>query len=306
MTNNQIDNFHTIILDLSNVNTKEEIENYIPSQLELHFPDPSELIYDYIILGKGVNRRGLLCYTLKSIAEGLDQKRILHPFLLFKHIYNRDGIYSVIYNKNILTVEIKNGTYTSASTGLPESDIDNLILISDNSTPNSLNLNKLYKKVKHDLFFIKSGFKYRSILLPILVFSLTISLTLYGLNRYNYSHLKLNELQQELTSIQFKQNNAEELRSMYNQVKEEIHIIESHSTPDIYSIFSELTKYGTEYKIINFSYSDRFIRINAITDNSLNLISSLNRSELFNFKQNSTITKGDYEYVTFSGEVICQ
>lgn len=313
-----IDNIETVIMDFTNINNQKEIQSYITNQLGLHFPKPELLIYDYIITKTGNKKNAMISYAISDIINNISKSRIEHPHLLFKHLLKKNGNYVILYSTRILSVNIENrviskiGTFYLDNLNLLTIN-DKTILISDKKniklckktffvTP--LSLESMYKKCKKDMFITK---KRRS--KPLLLFIIPlIVLILYTIN---YSlNLKLNKKNLEELIVKYKyiqQASIEqnEAKKLYEDTLERVYIKESHITPDLYDIFYELYRYNTNYRIIDLNYSTQFLTINAITNNSITLLTDLNLSKKFNFKQNRTVTKNGFEQINFSGDVIC-
>lgn len=309
-----VNNIETLIIDFPNLSSLEEINRYINLQLLNHFPEPEMLIYDYIISGSGNNKKALLSYVLKEHFD-MTENTMLHPHLLFRKLYRKDGFYRIYYEESVLEIVIENRTFKSINHLLPGDDSEtskNLVIISDKKnyeSSSSLNNNKiyklenLYKKCKKDLFKVR-----KKNITPNILIILSLTIAIYGvfslISMFNESSKRFKILEQKYT-ILLQSENQEDLSLIYSDNMDKLLILESQIPPDLYSIFYELNRWNKNYKILNINYSNRFLSVVAITENSIGLVESLNRSEMFNFKLNSTVRKENYEQVNFSGEILC-
>ncbi len=309
-----IENIETIILDFPNLNSRDEINTYINLQLLNHFPVPEMLVYDYIISGTGGNKKILLSFILK---EHLDQFNsiILHPHLLFRKLYRKDGLYRIYCEDTVLELLIENRVYKTVKYLQPGDVLGTNkkeIVISDKKnyerslSQNSnkiVNLENIYKQCKKDLFK-----KRKKNSTPHILLILTLAVLIYGvfnlISVYKLSDKRLKELEQKYTLL-LQSETGEDLSLLYSEKMDRLLVLESQLHPDLYSIFFELGRWNKDYKILNFNYNNNFLTIVAITENSIGLVETLNRSEMFNFKLNSTVRKENYEQVSFSGEVLC-
>lgn len=306
-------------MDLSGLKTEEEVKSYIPTQLIKYHPKPDMLVFDYVLSGKGHNKKGLISYTLKDLVESKSSSELIHPILLFKSFLKKDGNYLIAYSGNILTVEISNGLIASSKQlKFSENEIrnimtDNLIVISDKEHceilkgyfDKVLSLEDQYKKCKKDLFIHKKKSKLKPILLATLPLIAILIVTISITSKYQKTMNELAILEGQYADIKAKNSQSSNNETKYNELLKELYIIKSQETVDLYTVFYELSNFGNSYKILDFNYSNRFIRINALSKNSIELIKNLNTSDMFNFVQNSTITTDNMEQVNFSGDVIC-
>lgn len=313
-----IDKIETVTMDLSGLKNLEEIKSYIPTQLIKYHPKPQMLTFDFALRGKGDNKSALVSYIDSSLVkEG--EKRLKHPLLLFKSVLKKDGEYLIIYQNRILEVRIVKGAIFNSDQHnfsynyLKTLKSRELTVISDSDKipeiraifPRVIPLEKLYSRCKKNLFIIRK----KSPLVPLLTAIFPISILLFLFfqisSEYNSTMAKLESLKREYNSIKLSSTKNSNNEKRYNKLLKELYSIQSQTTVDLYSIFYDLNRYGSNYKIQDINYSNRFLRVNAISKNSINLIDNLNRSQIFNFTQNSTTTTEDFEEVHFSGEIIC-
>lgn len=314
-----IDKIETVMMDFKGLKTIEEVKSYIPTQLIKYHPKPEMLIYDYVISGKGLNKKGLICYTLKFLIKDKAADELFHPLLLFKSLLKKDGYYIIIYTDRILEVEISNSLIMSCK----QSDY-NPIYIKDINRKDLniicqekhlkdvekqfqkvLKLETLYKKCRKDLFVHRKESKTKPILLTVIPLLICSFFVYKGIGKYNKTINEMEFLEKQYNKIKESSSETSSIEEEYNELLQSLYIIKSQTNPDLYSLFYELNSYGSGYKIIDFNYSNRYLRVNALSTNSIELVKSLNRSPMLNLTQNSTTTNGSLEQVNFSGEVIC-
>lgn len=314
-----IDSIECVIMDFSNLKTEEEIANYIPNQLGKHFPEPELLAYDYVITGTGNNRKALVSYTLKDNIKNSPYSDLKHPHLLFKYLLKKNGHYVIVYGGRILEVFIENKIITTIN-HLYKKDIQTLklqektTLIADNKNMSDcksiyngkiLSIEILYKKCKKDLFNSKKNkFKFKYLLLIVPTLGIIYFLLVFTFNFRDSSEI-LKTLKLEYNNLIKKDMEYSDSEILHTELIQKINVIESQLTPDLYTLFYNLNEYGDNYKIMDLTYTNRFLRVNAISKNSIKLIKDLNREDSFNFKQNTTMTKEEYEQFSFSGEILC-
>ncbi|QEN05064.1 hypothetical protein EW093_10200 [Thiospirochaeta perfilievii] len=298
-----------VLIDFPNLKKIDEINRYIKSQLLNHFPAPDRLIYDYIVSGK----KALLFYMLRE--NYLEyQGKVLHPFLIFKSLLKKDGSYRIYYHNEVIDLKIKNRNFYTLSIYSVTDNLPKLldpIVVTDRANLDTFDtppqerlliLEDLYKISRGKLFNKKRQSRL-NLLFPT-VMLLGISLSVYTLiDKTDRSFKALKELESKYNKII--QTTSGESSELYQNKLDKILSLESNIPPNIYSIFYELNSNSNNYKVLNFTYNNRFLSIVAITPNSLDLVDSLNRSTIFKFKLNSTVREKLYEQVNFSGEVIC-
>ncbi|OQY36849.1 MAG: hypothetical protein B6229_09325 [Spirochaetaceae bacterium 4572_7] len=121
-----IDKIETVVMDLKGLSTEKEIKTYIPRALVKFHPQPDKLMFDYVITGKGENKKGLIAYTYQTLLS--NKVNIEHPILLFKSILKKDGQYIIIYRDQILEVIIEDGGTTKAEQrALRTEDLESII-----------------------------------------------------------------------------------------------------------------------------------------------------------------------------------
>lgn len=310
-----IHQIETVLMDFSGLKNEKEIKRYIPTQLNKYYPDSEELEYDYIIFGNGQNRRGLISFIIKDLLDGIIINKLKHPFLLFKNSFRSDGLYVIAFNNSVLKVEIKKGCLLSTSTSEFSTDIlkdlpASTIVISDETNMQRckttcgkvLKLEKLYGRCKKNLFIKNKKSHIPKVFSIILVCSVLI-ISIYGLITLNRQITETARLEEVYKNLDRNVNN--DLENRYKSLLEELYLVESQIPPNIYNVFYDLNEFGDDYKISDLNYASRYLRVNAVTVNSINLINNLNGSDLFNFSQNSTLTKDGGEIVNFSGVILC-
>lgn len=308
----------SIIMDLTKLKTDTEIEKYIMNQLGNYFPDPELLIFDYHITGSGCNKKALVSYTLKDNVEKVKEAELVYPHLLFKQIFKKDGHYLIFYTNRIFEVKIEDkilfdlkhyylenyNQLTTDEKAIIISDLENYQFCINTFKRPPLKIELLYKKCKKNLFQErkKKKIKYLIILIP---FILLGCFTEHFKLEIDDNIQKLNLLIAQNKTLEREISLGKSLDQEYQKLYKEVLIIESLIPPDLYSIFYNLELFGDDFKIIDLNYSNRSLNINAISPNSINLLSNLNKNIEFTFKQTSTITKSDYECINFSGDIKC-
>lgn len=314
-----IDKIETVMMDFTGLKTLDEVKSYIPTQLIKYHPKPEMLSFDYVLSGKGLNKKGLVCYTLKDLVKDKPTDKLFHPLLLFKSILKKDGFYLIIYTDRILEVEISNSMILSSKQSeynpvyIKDINKKDLNVICEEKHIKDLGkqfskvlkLETLYKRCKKDLFIHKKESKTKPILLTIIPLLICSFFIYEGINKYNETIDEMKFLEKQYNKIKEKSSETSSVEEEYNELLQSLYIIKSQTNPDLYSIFYNLNSYGSRFKIIDFNYSNRYVRINAISKNSIELVKDLNRSPMFNLIQNSTTTNGTHEQVNFSGEVLC-
>lgn len=295
-----IRHIESILIVIPSVIGYKEIEGYIKLQLQSHFPEPDLLIYDYVITGRHTKRLVLLTYMLKD--DWNEKDIILHPHLLIKHRIWRSGTFLTKWKERELLIIVEDGLVTTV-----ESDphiIDKLNL-ENPTTIQSKELEKLYRRCKKDMF---QNRKNRLPLQLILSFIIGIILT-FGVYLSIESFLKnkstLDRLEARYMKLLTTQNRESEEDKLYRITLEEVLKMESHISPSIYLLLTQLLNTDTKVIIKDFSYSGTRINLTLLTTNSLELLKELNTSPYLKMTLNSTVPGEEMELSQYSGEVLC-
>lgn len=312
-----IDSIKTINLDVSILKTEDEVINYIPTQLQKYYPEPKQLLYDYVIKGNKNKKSALVSYVHKDKVNS--NKELLHPVLLFKKLLQRDGMYIVVFSKTVLEVSIANKVIKSTKTSvmnpayLKSIITSKHIVISDTKNRSEINsffsgkllsLESLYKKCNLKLFSPPKKNYLQPILLFVLV-SLIVLTTYKTINKYTSTMREYKTIKKQYETSLITNNNNKESVDKYNSLLKKLYNVQSQIEPDLYKVFYELTTNGSKYKIMDINYSNRYIRLNTLTPNGISLVKDLNNSDYLNLIQNSSITKDNMEVVNISGDIIC-
>lgn len=290
----------SIQLDIPPVISNREMDGYIKLQLLAFFPEPDLLIYDYVLTGKQQNRSVLLTYMLKEDYNPKDT--ILHPHLLVKHRIWRDGSYHIKWDNRELLIQMKAGRVTLAESDPQE--IEELGL-EDITTINQQELDKLYRRCKRDMFKRKRSLFSIPQLITLLSI-LTLSLYLYNaIGEMMDNRKTLDRLEKSYEKLLTTKNSESEEDKLYNTALEEVLKMESHITPSIYLLLTQLLDTKTRVIIKDFSYDGSRISLTLLTTNSLQLLKELNNSPYLKMTLNSTVPGKDMELSQFNGEVLC-
>lgn len=311
-----IDLIKTINIDVSNLSNDREIENYIPSQLINHYPDPSNLRYHFTVTGGKSRKTALVSFISREAIA--DRGEIKHPTLLFESKLKKDGQYIFVFSKTIQEIVLKNRCVISTHT--LENRLENLnsiltdrsIIIYDRDNSGIIEgldnrviqLEKLYKSCKTSLFKKRR----KSLLIPITFFVIitTLSMVTIGLlSRYRIAINEFNSVKNEYSLVVSQSNLESDLEARYNTLLEEHYTLKSGIEPDLYTLLYELSTGKTPKRIMNLNYSDYGINLNVLTTNGLTLTKDLNNSPNLHLRQNSSVSQDNYEVVSISGEVIC-
>lgn len=311
-----IDNIKTINLDVSILKSDTEVHNYIPSQLQKYYPEPDKLLYDYVIKTNRGKKSALVSYIHRDKVTTNDA---FHPMLLFNKVLNKDGIYLIAFSKTVLEVTIKDRVIISTKTSVMNtayikgvitskhiviSDIKNRPEIETFFNKKVLSLESLYKKCSLKLFKPKKK-SYTKYLVALFIVSIITFFTIQISSEYNSVINEYNMIKNEYETKLISSNNSQEFQIEYQELLEELYVIQSQIEPDLYKTFYELSVNGAEYKIIDINYSNRYIRLNTLTPNGISLVSKLNRSNYLDLIQNSSIKRDGMEFSNISGEIIC-
>lgn len=312
-----IDSIKTINLDVSILKTEDEVVNYIPTQLQKYYPEPNQLLYDYIIKSNKNKKSALVSYVHKDKVN--KDKELLHPVLLFRKVLQKDGVYIIVFSNTILEVSISNKVILSTKTSVMNpaylisiisnkhtiiSDVKNKDEVNKLFNGKLLSLESLYKRCNHKLFSPPR----KNYLKPLLLITLvgTLFYTAYQLHsRYNAVMKEYKNIKKQYESTLVNNNNNKESLEKYNSLLSQLYTIQSQIEPDLYKIFYELSTNGSKFKVMDINYSNRYIRLNTLTPNGIKLVKGLNNSGYLNLTQNSSITKDNMEVVNISGDIIC-
>ena len=312
-----IDKIETVVMDLKGLSTEKEIKTYIPRALVKFHPQPDKLMFDYVITGKGENKKGLIAYTYQTLLS--NKVNIEHPILLFKSILKKDGQYIIIYRDQILEVIIEDGGTTKAeqralrtedlesiigTDAIILSDVKNILYTTTLFGEGVIPIEPLYKKCRSSLFIPKKKHLLPKITIVITLLAILSITTAYLILERNKKLAKKEELRLIYNKKEEEKRVQLELENKYNTLLTELYIIESQIEPDIYSILYELNKYGSNYKITDFNYSPGSLRLNVITKNSIELLQELNISQNLELVQNIVTTRNGLEQVNITGNVV--
>lgn len=290
----------SILIEIPSVIGHKELDGYIKLQLYSHFPEPDLLIYDYVITGKHTKRSVLLTYMLKEDCNEKDL--ILHPHLLIKHRIWKNGTFLIQWQERELLLIMEEGLLTTL-----ESDpqiIENLN-VENPTTVNDEGLEKLYRRCKKDMF------KRRKTRLPLsliiaMVMGPLMTLSLYlSIDNIMKNRVTLNRLEKRYEKLLTTQNSESDEDKLYNITLEEVLKMESHISPSVYLLITQLLNTETRVIIKDFSYSGNRINLTLLTTNSLQLLKELNTSPYLKMTLNSTVPGEDMELSQYNGEVLC-
>lgn len=311
-----IDSIKTINLDVSVLKTENEVHNYIPSQLQKFYPEPDKLLYDYVIKSNRGKKSALVSYIHKDKVEN---REITHPILLFKKVLQKDGNYIVVFSNTVLEVCINDKVIVSTKTSVMNPaylkaviDSKNIVICDSKNrqeveslyNKKIVSLEGLYKRCDLKLFRPKRK-SYIKQIIGLLLITLTAVVVLNVSSRYNSVLNEYEIIKKDYETKLISNNNSQESQIEYDELLEELFIIQSQIEPDLYKIFYELSVNASGYKIMDINYSNRYIRINCLTPNGISLVKKLNKSEYLDLIQNSSINRDGLEVSNISGDIIC-
>lgn len=282
------------IIKLPKLKNKSEVERYITTELENHFPEPEKLIFDYITKAGGST---LVAFTQKEdFTPGLH-----HPFLIIDKIRG-NGEFRFFYDNCVLDLKIEKGAFIyvknyHSSEPIPQRS--NLTVFSDRLNmpylgKGAVELEKAYRKRRKNLFERNKG-NYRGVIIFIIL--LTSTLLILSKERE-----KKEEILKEL----------EYLKLSYSKIESDNRVItnksllekESLLTPPLYSLFYDIgTLCDSEIESINLN--GREISLAISTDNTIKAVESLNRSNILSLKAGSIKMGESRESGIIYGEILC-
>lgn len=310
-----INNLKIAIIDIPNTIKKSDTLVFLRTQLEMYYPEPNLLYYDYYIL-KGIGKKqAIVAYLLKDKIKELSIKE--HPYLLFKNILKKDGYYIIIHDQMIFEIIIRDNLMCTFSNKLID-EFNNIPipkesiiiaepklkeLIETRYKEELINLNKLYKKCKKN-FLDNYGKKKKKVRFKELIFYAMFPIICFiFIGLINDKKILKGELKTKNGYLENRLVALREENNHNNEYYNSILMLEKQITPDIFIILNELKKLSKNYKIRNLNYSNNNLAIDAVTLDSIILFKNFKKSQLLNFQQNTTTNYDNYEHIKFNIEV---
>lgn len=295
-----IDQLETILIDVPPTITSREIESFIKMQMITHYPEPERLIYDYIITGKKGNSTLLITYMLKE--DLLKDEMVLHPHLLVKHHIWKRGSYHIKWKERELFLQLKQGRVSTL-----ESDPEEIKHLINKETETILpnHLEKLYKKCKKDMFNNNRKPLSYPLLISVLLTAVIFIPIYISIQNYNSNKITLENLEKRYQKLVNTKSDQSEEDKLFNITLEEVLKMESHISPSIYLLLSQLVNTQTKVVIKDFSYSGNQISLTLLTTNSLELLKELNCNPYLKMSLTNTVPGEDLELSQYIGEILC-